>query len=327
MQSSQGPGFCFRQAIAVAVAAFAGISCTSAIAQEGNSLRVILGVQFEGDSTILSSVTRYGPADKAGLRVGDELFSIDEHAIVQSIDVVRVLSGRNPGDKILVEARRNDEFRFFELTVIRETRPGERIASDGRILPPIPEWGLVHEPIPELDALEWYGLPGGETSPNFGDWRGQVVALVLFQMPPACQYSLEDGLPLMQRLHERYGDDPDVRIIAMQSGFVPNAANTPENALALLNQFDLAIPLANDRFDSARVPAVKKLRARGTPWIILVDREGIVQHNGHPDSITSLDMIEQLKAGTLDSPTAPPPGSLTPIDSAESGPQAPDSGH
>ncbi len=283
----------------------AGAVCpANLVAQNGDQIPVMLGVRFVENSAVISYVKPNGPAERAGLLAGDELHTVDADYILQPGDLRRALDGKKPGDPVTVEALRDGEFRFFEVSVMRTTRHDERIAADGRILPPLPPWGMVYKPLPEPRVAGWHGLPEGQSTFSFSEYRGKVVALMLFQV--ACPYSHQDGLPLMKRLHDRYGNDSDVKCVAIQSFFEPDDRNTLANAAMMFADHDLPIPVGQDQPEGNALPILKRLKALGTPWIILVDREGIVQHNGTPDTITSFDMIEQLKRGELDSPTAPP---------------------
>jgi photosystem II stability/assembly factor-like uncharacterized protein len=90
------------------------------VAVGGGYLGITGGGEDQG--TELRTVTRGGPADKAGLRTGDVLVSIDGKVIKKFSELTDLLRNRKPGDTIKVKRQRDGK--VAEVAVQLGTRPG-----------------------------------------------------------------------------------------------------------------------------------------------------------------------------------------------------------
>jgi putative serine protease PepD len=84
-------------------------------------LGVSTGDPDTGTGAVVGGVVAGGPADNAGLRVGDRIVGIGDHTIAQSTDVVSAISSLRPGEKVAVRVRRGGSERT--VTVKLGTRP------------------------------------------------------------------------------------------------------------------------------------------------------------------------------------------------------------
>ena len=66
------------------------------------------------EGALVTSIEKGGPADKAGLQVGDVILSADRHAIVSSGDLPAAIALASPGDKLQLEVWRNGMARSIE---------------------------------------------------------------------------------------------------------------------------------------------------------------------------------------------------------------------
>lgn len=66
----------------------------------------------------VQSVSENSDAEKAGIRIGDRIVSIDGDTIKESTDVKKIISSKSPGDKVSIVVSRNgkDKTYTFELT-------------------------------------------------------------------------------------------------------------------------------------------------------------------------------------------------------------------
>ena len=82
--------------------------------------RPMLGVYLDEsghhNGARISSLTRNGAAEEAGLKGGDIITAVDDHTIRSSSDLTNVKKNYRPGDRVLVEYRRNGGTYFTNLT-------------------------------------------------------------------------------------------------------------------------------------------------------------------------------------------------------------------
>lgn len=94
---------------------------------------VATGMEFEGDAkghaVALSTVLPGGAADRAGLRVGDELLTIDDAPIDWEFDVAKALYRADPGDEVRLLVRRDGEQLPFAFRLEEQESPLQHIAQ------------------------------------------------------------------------------------------------------------------------------------------------------------------------------------------------------
>jgi hypothetical protein len=71
--------------------------------------RAYLGLSFEKDTMTISQVAKDGPAEKAGIKVGDKLLALGDAKVGSVSDLLKVLQGLKPGAEVKVQLRRGDE--------------------------------------------------------------------------------------------------------------------------------------------------------------------------------------------------------------------------
>jgi serine protease Do len=75
------------------------------------------------DSCQLTQVYRDSPADRAGLRVGDEILTFDGEDVSNFDQLARLIGQRKPRDRVTLEVRRGNEQLSIELRLGRQLRP------------------------------------------------------------------------------------------------------------------------------------------------------------------------------------------------------------
>jgi membrane-associated protease RseP (regulator of RpoE activity) len=82
---------------------------------------LVLGCQpdlaGEGPGVLLSSVTKDGPAEKAGIKAGDRIIRIGDTKIDRVTQILALLRQRSPGDRVKVVVRRSEEEITVEATL------------------------------------------------------------------------------------------------------------------------------------------------------------------------------------------------------------------
>lgn len=82
----------------------------------------------------------------------------------------------------------------------------------------------------------------------------------------------------------------------MQTVFEGFAANTEDKAILSAQKFGLEVPVAHDVGPaSGRSYLMGRYRSGGTPWVVIIDRRGVVRFNGfHLPPRRSIRMIDHL---------------------------------
>lgn len=156
--------------------------------------------------------------------------------------------------------------------------------------------GIQGRTAPSWTVDSWHQLPEGADALDVTDLRGKVVYLFFFQSwCPGCH---RHGFPTLQRVRQELGDADDVAFVAVQTVFEGHAANTEERGRDDMESFGLAdVPLGHAEGDGHRSPRIMSAyRSGGTPWTVIIDKDGIVRFNGFRiDADRALALIERLR--------------------------------
>jgi len=118
------------------------------IAEVTREVAVPLGLPKAGGA-LVRSVEGGGPADKAGIEVGDIIQRFDGKPIERSSDLPRLVGGTAPGSKVPVQVWRRGQSKTLTITVA-EMEP-DQVASENGQRPPQPRGGSA--PPKPVDAL------------------------------------------------------------------------------------------------------------------------------------------------------------------------------
>ena len=155
------------------------------------------------------------------------------------------------------------------------------------------ERGVLGKKAPSLGVITWFNLPKGKDSVDIGDYEGKVVYLYGFQSwCPGCH---KYGFPTLTKLIEHYKNNDEVTFVAVQTAFEGFGANTPQSAKETAERYNLTIPVGHSGSAGERSTVMQRYRTGGTPWTIIVDREGIVRYNDfHIAPDDAISMIDRL---------------------------------
>ncbi len=151
---------------------------------------------------------------------------------------------------------------------------------------------------PEWKLDKWIHLPPGKKTLRRADFAGRVLYLYCYQSwCPACH---SHGFPLLQKLVRHYSKTDDVEFVAVQTVFEGFGTNTEARGKATAKRYGLAIPFAHDAgADGKGSELLRTYQTGGTPWTILVDRDGVVRFDGFSSRLTletATKMIDELRA-------------------------------
>ena len=159
---------------------------------------------------------------------------------------------------------------------------------------PRPKRGIVGQQAPKWETSNWIGLPEGKTSLDVDDVKGKVTYLYFFQSwCPGCH---SRGFPTLKALEGKFRDQSDVQFVAIQTTFEGHRTNTPDKLAAMSKRYNLKIPFGQSKGDSGTPEIMRAYRTGGTPWIIIIDKQGKVVFNDyHIDANAAATAIERLR--------------------------------
>ncbi|MFQ5651559.1 MAG: peroxiredoxin family protein [bacterium] len=154
--------------------------------------------------------------------------------------------------------------------------------------------GILNQKAPAWKVKEWLNLPAGKPSLEITDFKGKVIYLYCFQAwCPGCH---AHGFPTLQEVIREFKDDPDVAIIAVQTTFEGFAHNGLKQAREVAKRYSLDIPVGQSGTRREHSKLMASYRNGGTPWTIIIDKEGIVRYNDfHIAPANAIKVIQRLK--------------------------------
>lgn len=159
------------------------------------------------------------------------------------------------------------------------------------------ERGILGKPAPAWSVGQWLNLPPGKQKIDIQDFHGKTVYLFGFQSwCPGCHSS---GFPTLKRVMSRFKENDDVAFVAIQTVFEGFASNTFDHAKQVARKYELAIPVGQSGERGKPSKVMGRYRSGGTPWVVIIDRDGVVRYNGFHIGV---EEAEKLIRGLLKSP-------------------------
>ena len=93
------------------------------IIEKGEVVRGFLGLtavpDFNGRGVLINSIFKNGPADQAGIRMGDIVRKINDVEVYDIKDVQKMVADLMPGQSVVLEIQRKDKELRFGLVVTK----------------------------------------------------------------------------------------------------------------------------------------------------------------------------------------------------------------
>jgi hypothetical protein len=126
---------------------------------------------------------------------------------------------------------------------------------------------------PELLVQTWFNT---DRPLLLSDLRDRVVVLSAFQV--LCPNSVGGGVPQAQRIYETF-EPKDVAVIGLHTTFEHHDAFSASVLRAFIHEYRLKFPIALDQPNPASpIPhTMERYKMRGTPSLVLIDRNGLVR--------------------------------------------------
>lgn len=136
---------------------------------------------------------------------------------------------------------------------------------------------------PQWEVTQWLNTP---EPLSLAALAGKVVVVNAFQM--LCKGCVQDSLPQMQRIHERFSRN-DVAVIGLHTVFEHKDVMTPKAVEAFVHEFGLSFPIGIDAPGAeGRLPrTMDAYEMQGTPTLLIFDRKGRLRRHyfGKPDDL------------------------------------------
>ena len=159
-----------------------------------------------------------------------------------------------------------------------------------------PKLGIVGQQAPAWKTSSWHQLPSDKKEKetlDITDYKDKVVYLYFFQSwCPGCH---SKGFPTLKKVSDELKDNDKVAFVAIQTTFEGHSVNTADKLKTIAERYKLKIPFGQSAGKSGTPEIMQKYRTGGTPWVVIIDRQGRVVHNGHHvDADRTITAIKQL---------------------------------
>jgi thiol-disulfide isomerase/thioredoxin len=206
-----------------------------------------IGVRFDHGTTRVIRVVPGGPAEQAGVKIGDQITVVDGHAVFLDLEAVETIRGHAPGKTPFVVKRGGKD---VALTIaIAEMPSFDQIA----------ELSLLGKPAPPFAAERI----AGTYSPVLKDLAGNVVVVDFWATwCGPCAMTL----PFLDQWQTTYGPR-GLRIVGL-------TAEEPDVVKEFLAAHPLSYAIARDVEDQI---GQRYLRF-AVPMLVVIDKAGVVRH-------------------------------------------------
>ena len=152
---------------------------------------------------------------------------------------------------------------------------------------------LIGSNAPELKIEKWFNLKPQQKVPRLKAYSGKVVYLFCYQnWCPGCH---KYGFPTLKKLTEQFKENNDIVFLAVQTVFEGFKANGVETIERTRRQYVLDIPFGHDDGDGRGSVLMKDYRSGGTPWHIIIDKQGKIVFCGfHVDPDKALELLKKI---------------------------------
>ncbi|MBL8428565.1 MAG: redoxin domain-containing protein [Dechloromonas sp.] len=158
------------------------------------------------------------------------------------------------------------------------------------------------ETAPELQVSEWINTEHAITLKSL---RGRVVVLHAFQM--LCPGCVQHGIPQATKIHNAF-DRKDLVALGLHTVFEHHAVMGAEALRVFMHEYRIPFPVGVDAaLAGSDVPlTMQTYGLRGTPSLIVIDRNGYVRlnHFGQVDDLRIGAVLGQLVAEQVRTPAS-----------------------
>jgi len=127
---------------------------------------------------------------------------------------------------------------------------------------------------PDFQVSQWLN---SNAPISLAGLRGKIVVIEAFQM--LCPGCVSLGLPQVQKIASLFPSG-QVAVLGLHSVFEHHQAMTPVSLAAFVHEYRLDFPIGIDEAGPGGMPrTMAAYRLRGTPSLLLIDRNGFLRSN------------------------------------------------
>lgn len=144
------------------------------------------------------------------------------------------------------------------------------------------EYGIVGEQAPDFQIEDWWDESGNKANYYVSDFSNKV--LILFCWADWCPACKSHGYDEMLAIQDKYLDNPQVEMLGIQTVWEGKMQNTKAKVKKVREKYGFKIPMAYDDGDvntAYRSSIMTNYKTAGTPWFIVIDKQGKVTFNYH----------------------------------------------
>ena len=176
---------------------------------------------------------------------------------------------------------------------IQLTAAGTALALGARAMAES-KYGIEGQLAPALRVPHWIDGQGRPMTFDRSELEGRWQLLKFFQSwCPGCH---SRGFPTVKAIHEAFADQPQLRVLAVQTTFEGFSTNTRDRLTEIQDRYDLRIPFGHDAGDphGDRLPrTMREYRSGGTPWIVVVaPNRHVIFNDYHLDASSFIDWLK-----------------------------------
>lgn len=168
--------------------------------------------------------------------------------------------------------------------------------SEERPLPEGVKTGIEGKKAPPLGVTDWIQLPDGDDQFDPRILGGKIVVLFLWQS--TCEACEKREFPVLQKLVKEFEGNDEIVFLAIQTPFENFTSNSELRLKPTAEKFGLKIPFGHLAKTKDNYSINVAYETGGTPWWVVIDKEGIVEFNGYTmDPDIGIANLKKLIAG------------------------------
>jgi thiol-disulfide isomerase/thioredoxin len=140
-----------------------------------------------------------------------------------------------------------------------------------------PKSGIEGKEAPPLGVTTWIQLPEGKDRLGIPDFKDKVLVILCFQS--TCVACEKREFPVLQQLIKEFEGNEGVAFLAIQTPFEDFASNSELQLKPIAQKHNLDIPIGHLAKTKDTYSINVAYETGGTPWWIVIDREGKVVFN------------------------------------------------